>query len=156
MKLFVYGTLQIPKVLRKLISRVPIGEPAVLCQRENVMYERFALKSEVYPVLLETTKIEQQIKNRPIDGVLFHDLTADEIRVLDEFEGEEYSRELVNVMTKEKNETEAYTYLFPPNSVQKYSDEIDFHRTWKLSDFDKPHVIDKFIKEIVANGVRWN
>ena len=49
-------------------------------------------------------------------GVLYHDMTDDEIRVLDEFEGEEYSRALADVMTKEDKRTTAYTYLFslPP------------------------------------------
>ena len=153
MKLFVYGTLQVPNVIRRLISRVPCGEPAVLCQSKQKMYERFALKRETYPVLLET---EKRVDVDSIDGVLYHDLTGDEIRVLDEFEGEEYSRELVDVMTKEDKRTTAYTYLFPNASVQKYADEIDFQRTSKLSDFDKPRVVDQFIKDVVANGVLWD
>ena len=55
-------------------------------------------------------------------------MTDDEIRVLDEFEGE-YSRALVDVMTKEDKRTTAYTYLFPNASVDKYADEIDFQKT---------------------------
>ena len=48
-------------------------------------------------MLLET---RNRVDVDPIDGVLYHDMTDDEIRVLDEFEGEEYSRALVDVMTK--------------------------------------------------------
>ena len=113
------------------------------------MYERFALKREI--AVVETRTLG---RINPIDGVLYHDMTDDEIRVLDEFEGEEYSRELVDVMTKEDKRTTAYTYLFPNASVEKYADEIDFQKTW--ADFDKPRVVDQFIKDVVANGVHWD
>ena len=55
-------------------------------------------------------------------------MTDDEIRVLDEFEGEEYSRELVDVVTKEDKRTTAYAFYFLI-SVEKYADEIDFQKT---------------------------
>ena len=130
------------------------GEPAILYQNgsHKTCYERFALKNETYPVLVKTA-----VESRdPIDGLVFHDLSVDELGILDEFEGQEYCRELVDVVTtSSKKKERAWTYIFPEESVRKYSHEINFEQIWKLSDFNKPEIVDKFMKDVVSNGVHW-
>jgi gamma-glutamylcyclotransferase (GGCT)/AIG2-like uncharacterized protein YtfP len=74
-KLFVYGTLLFPEVLRILIGRVPDRTPATV-QR----WRAAALPGRVYPGLVPA--------QRSVSGLLLSELSADEWQTIDSFEGE--------------------------------------------------------------------
>jgi len=81
-KLFVYGTLLFPEVLRVLIDRVPDSIQATV---EG--WRAAAIPDSVYPGLVPAQK--------STSGLLLHGITAAEWQTLDSFEGQAYeAREL--------------------------------------------------------------
>ena len=74
-----------PEIMAGVISRKTEGRPAVL---KNT--RRLKVKGEVYPSLIPAAGGE-------VSGILYENLTLDEIDVLDHFEGLEYDRREVTV-----------------------------------------------------------
>jgi len=67
-------------------------------------YARVRVKGEVYPALVKA-------EGGAVDGVLVRGVSAEDISVLDRFEGSCYSRVPVTVITSQ-GESRADTYLF--------------------------------------------
>ncbi|MFE3051667.1 gamma-glutamylcyclotransferase family protein [Nocardia sp. NPDC059239] len=88
--LFVYGTLQFGPVLTELIGRVPAMEPA-----RSIGRRAAALPGRAYPGLVTAT-------GSVTEGYLLTGLTADEWRVLDAFEDDEYDLLPVSVHAGER------------------------------------------------------
>jgi gamma-glutamylcyclotransferase (GGCT)/AIG2-like uncharacterized protein YtfP len=84
MNLFVYGTLMWPEVMAAVAGRSLEGRPAVL---DGV--RRVAVRGEVYPALISG--------GDSIDGILYQQVTEQELAALDHFEGAEYDRRTVTV-----------------------------------------------------------
>ena len=87
--LFVYGTLQHPPLLARLLGRVP---PSVAA--ELVGHRAAPLTGRVYPGLVVDAA-------HTAPGRLLLDVTDEEVAVLDTFEGPEYERVGVVVRTSE-------------------------------------------------------
>lgn len=85
MRLFAYGTLMWPEIMAGVIGRKIDGRPAVLSNAR-----RLKVKNEVYPSLISAACGE-------VNGILYENLTPDEIHALDRFEGPEYDRREVSV-----------------------------------------------------------
>eukprot|EP00890_Picochlorum_soloecismus_P000008 jgi/Picsp_1/1007/NSC_04491-R1_aig2-like family protein len=84
-KLFVYGTLMYPEILEVLLHRVPEST------RARVQgYKRYGLKKFVFPAVVEDPSSQ-------VEGILLTGLSDREMVILDEYEGEEYRREVANV-----------------------------------------------------------
>ncbi|HSR88284.1 MAG TPA: gamma-glutamylcyclotransferase family protein [Pontiella sp.] len=81
MNLFAYGTLMWPEVLEAVINRPLIGTPASLRG-----FLRIRVKGACYPALIESRSRDV------VEGMLYRDLTEEEFRHLDRFEGDEYER----------------------------------------------------------------
>lgn len=97
--LFVYGTLRFAEVLTELIGRVPDLEPARLPGRRAA-----ALPGRVYPGLVTATA-------SVTEGFLLTGLSAEEWRVLDAFEDDEYDLLPVTVTAGERV-VYAWTYVW--------------------------------------------
>ena len=76
--LFVYGTLMFDAVLVTLLKRLPKSHPARLKG-----YRRFAIRDRVYPAIVPEA-------GSSVCGLVLLGLTAEERRILDEFEDEDY------------------------------------------------------------------
>ncbi|KAH8100760.1 hypothetical protein BXZ70DRAFT_906950 [Cristinia sonorae] len=93
MAAFFYGTLIHPQILRRVI-----GNPA-----EHLAVSPAVLLNADYPAIVPTHN-SQSIFQRPLTqdensvrGILVTGLTDEDIRLLDIFEGDEYTRETVSV-----------------------------------------------------------
>lgn len=75
--LFVYGSLRFPDVLLALLDRVPTSTPA-----QASGWRAAALRGYAYPALVPASG--------SADGLLLTGLTADEWRILDDFENDLY------------------------------------------------------------------
>ena len=124
-KLFVYGSLQSPAVLKVLLGRVPPPSPARLNG-----YSRFRVPGRTYPGINEDV-------NGTVDGSLLSDLTVSETVLLDAFEGEEYVKRKVEVFDEEYRGERVVAYVFR-NVVTARED-------WSLEEFEKFHLED-FLK----------
>ncbi|KNC75953.1 hypothetical protein SARC_11532 [Sphaeroforma arctica JP610] len=125
MRAFVYGTLTHKPVLESVLGHV-VGPQrrAVLCD-----HARFAVDGEIYPGLISKA-------GTSIEGLVF-DVSAEDIQILDEFEGEEYVRTAVSVSLVEPNNTDT-----PENSsdieanVYIYIGDLEkLKGSWSPSDF---------------------
>ena len=85
--LFTYGSLMFAPVWDSLVGSHYRSEPAVLGG-----YRRFAVKGEDYPV------IKPDPTHSCVEGVVYYDVSADDVARLDEFEGEYYLRKVVHVI----------------------------------------------------------
>jgi gamma-glutamylcyclotransferase (GGCT)/AIG2-like uncharacterized protein YtfP len=85
MRLFAYGTLMWPEVLEAVIGRQLDGSPATLSG-----YLRLRVKGEHFPAVIPSEQDD-------VEGVLYENLCAEDFRLLDRFEGEEYDRKGVRI-----------------------------------------------------------
>lgn len=123
--LFAYGTLMSPEVW----SSVVVGNYQ---SRQSVLhgYARYALKGRLYPAMIRQ-------KGRMVKGLVFQDISPDDILLLDDFEGEAYYREHVEVMTNERKIIKCQTYI-----ATSVLDEILLSDPWDHEVFRKNHLAD--------------
>jgi gamma-glutamylcyclotransferase (GGCT)/AIG2-like uncharacterized protein YtfP len=98
MNVFTYGSLMYAGVW----SRVVAGSYA---QQNGVVrgYQRRQVKNEQYPGLVKG--------QGSVEGVIYFDVSAEDIIRLDQFEGELYRREMVEVACVNGERTQAAVYL---------------------------------------------
>lgn len=123
--LFIYGTLMFDDVWRQLTKNQYRKINAVLPE-----FIRLRVKNEDYPGIIPCTE-------NTVSGELLFQVSASDIQLLDNFEGEQYRREQVKVIS---DETEYYaeTYIFRNRFKSLLSDEewdIDTFKDSGLSSF---------------------
>lgn len=94
--LFVYGTLQEPKIQQKIVGRFLDGDPDVL---QNHTTQKVTISGKTYPILIEA-------QNKEIRGVVLH-VSDNDFPALDEYETSAYKR----VKVKLKSGTIAWVYM---------------------------------------------
>ena len=93
--LFVYGTLMDQKTWNYFTSKTYERRKFVLQG-----FERKALKDRLYPGIIRSS-------NSHVEGIMYVNVTEEDIEKLDEYEGEEYDR-----ITVTQDKTQFQTYLF--------------------------------------------
>lgn len=134
MNLSVYGTLISEKVFYKVIS-VKEGDHLRKSQYKLVQnvelegYKRSKVRNELYPGAISDHE------RSCIKGALIYGLTVDDLKFLDEFEGDEYKRVAVEVKCQgEVIDGEFYEWVADK--------ELLMDEEWELSDTK----IDQFLK----------
>lgn len=117
MHLFVYGTLMEEEIGRRMGLGRYERIPAVLRG-----YSRKRVKNEVYPGLVED-------EGNEVAGVVFLDVTKQDVGRLDRFEGEEYDRISVTVFSRDRSLI-CETYLFKREYRRRLMDEA-----WNMDTF---------------------
>lgn len=87
---FIYGSLMYESVLQVLLGRIPQAKPALLRG-----YVRRRIKGERFPGLSPMSGAED---GTVVRGLVLDDLTTREAAVFDEFEDDEYDKELIKPM----------------------------------------------------------
>ncbi|HXH71763.1 MAG TPA: gamma-glutamylcyclotransferase [Mariprofundaceae bacterium] len=100
MHLFTYGSLMFDDVWQKLA----VGQYATLPASLSG-YARKCVNDDSYPVVFKS-----DVK-MTVDGLLYLNVTPQDFAVLDEFEGEYYTREVVEVRLSEGTPLLAATYV---------------------------------------------
>ncbi|RJF97142.1 gamma-glutamylcyclotransferase family protein [Noviherbaspirillum saxi] len=105
---FTYGSLMFPEVWNRVVRGDYRSLPATLPG-----HARFVLKNETYPGVIAQP-------GQSVAGLLYFDVSPQDVVALDAFEGDEYRRVAVGVTldSGETVEAQAYLYLLP----QKLSD----------------------------------
>lgn len=117
-KLFAYGTLQLPEVMRAVTGGIFPSQPARLPH-----YARYRIRNRVYPGL-------RKEPGSFTDGLLYEALSASAIKDLDAFEDDFYRRETLTVATLDEVQTDAEVYVVPPAHYRLLLD-----RSWDLEQF---------------------
>ena len=117
--LFVYGSLLVPLVRRRVIGREVPAQPARI-----LGHERRCIRNEIYPA----------IRPRPgasVAGELLL-LTPADLARLDEYEGGMYVRRPVTAVLADGTSREAHAYLIAPHFEGRLS-----NHDWSLDEYQR-------------------
>ena len=128
LKIFAYGTLMVPSVMRAVTGRDFTRQAARLRD-----YARFRVKDALYPGIIAK-------RQAVIDGVLYVDLDHPAIERLDMFEGGLYQRNLVRVETNSGALINADTYVVKPSYRYRLTST-----PWSQAEFEQ-----KYLHEFLA------
>jgi gamma-glutamylcyclotransferase (GGCT)/AIG2-like uncharacterized protein YtfP len=133
MHLFTYGSLMYPQVWSRVMQRLHASRPATLAG-----YSRRQLPGEVHPAMIPSGP------DSTIEGVLYADLTPDELARLDRFEDEgiDYKRISVTVETA-SGQVDAFTYMY------MHPDRVSA-APWDPTDFETAglqHFLNNYVRQ---------
>lgn len=151
--LFVYGTLMSPQVIETLIGRFPGCVDACLAG-----YSRHPVRGQVFPGMVRVGadhSNRQQQSSVVTAGVLYQDLTVNEMKRLDWFEDVEYTRQCVTVvqtnpvdddsssrhLQQQQQDTETYVWTNP-------LDELNLKMEWSYQEFLDTH-LENYLRDTV-------
>jgi gamma-glutamylcyclotransferase (GGCT)/AIG2-like uncharacterized protein YtfP len=117
-RLFCYGTLQVPQVIRAVTGRDHSGKKAVL--REYAIHR---VRNAEYPGITYSA-------GSLTEGILYGNIGDAELNTLDLFEGELYDRQLLEVQVPDRTVEKAWVYVIARQHLGVLSQE-----RWKLADF---------------------
>jgi gamma-glutamylcyclotransferase (GGCT)/AIG2-like uncharacterized protein YtfP len=111
MNLFTYGTLMFPEIWRRVVGREFPTLSATLAG-----YAVYCVANGVYPVMVVADPDEQ------VHGLIYLDVDAASMALLDEYESDLYERVLVTACTEDRR-IECETYVLPEARRSFASDE---------------------------------
>ena len=88
---------------------------------------------------------------RPVQGLLYTDLTVDELEILDWFEDVEYTRSVVQVKDDETNElcdTQVYVWTNP-------LEELDLTQDWDYDQFRTQHLSNYLVNTVAPCRIEF-
>ena len=100
LNLFTYGSLMFEPVWSRLVSGHYPASPATLAG-----FVRRCVKDDSYPVIFRGSSTDM------VEGVLYRNVTNEDIAVLDAFEGDYYAREAVTLRLPDGSAFPAQTYV---------------------------------------------
>jgi len=101
--LFTYGTLMIPEVIRAVLKRSPD------------VYQRASLSDHICRTLTdESFPGVKPLRDETTPGLVYQNLSEDDLKALDEYEGELFQRTKVTVLTNDGNRAIAWCFLIKP------------------------------------------
>jgi len=98
---FFYGTLMHPEILKRVIGND--GNELQMCPALLLDYTRHQVKDEDYPGILPYSQSrvmfdhDLNLEDRSVRGSLVTGLSKEDVRLLDIFEGNQYTRQMVSV-----------------------------------------------------------
>lgn len=126
--LFTYGTLMIPQIISMLIRREISGEEAVLSG-----YRRGLIRNETYPGIIAEP-------GQKVAGILYRQLSPNDLAILDQYEGDMYVLKPVTVKLNHRKE-HTVTYILHSSFAQLLT-----NNDWDPEHFRK-HDLDRFLRE---------
>lgn len=111
--LFAYGTLMCQDIMEEVTRCCPQRYRGTL-----MGYNRRSVKGEVYPALVPD-------EEGTVEGILYKDVPNEAWERLDQFEGEMYSHQSVQITMPDETTLLAETYVILPTFLN-YLEEIDW------------------------------
>ena len=134
--LFFYGTLRSEEVREAVIGQKKFNISRGILQKHKV----YKVKNANYPLIKFTNQ-----KSDEVEGILITDLTTEELKKLDKFEGKNYFRQFVKINMKDKL-YDAQIYMPQKTLIAE--------ETWNFDCWYKNNIKDFFSKEFNLNGVK--
>lgn len=122
-RLFVYGTLQVPAVIGRIVPRTLPAEPATLHG-----YRRGRVARADFPGIVPKADCSVQ-------GQLLKQLQPEDLVLLDRYEGELYHRVMVEVVTEQATKVKCWVYVMARWASDRVLDE-----DWELGGYRAGHV----------------
>ena len=101
---FTYGSLMFDPVWSKVVNDTGYERHEAILQG----FERKKVQHEVYPVIVPGAALSQ------VPGIVYFDVSSDDLERLDHFEGEYYFRKTVQVVTLDARMLTAEAYVLKP------------------------------------------
>ena len=117
-RLFCYGTLQVPEVIKSVTGRTYQGQTATV--RDYAIYK---VKDAEYPGIIRSA-------DREIGGIVYDHVSDKDLKVLDLFESDLYRRQLLDVVLADGTTCNAWCYVIRDENRSLLTNEI-----WRLEDF---------------------
>ncbi len=111
MNLFIYGTLLDTDIAQKVCGSDLSGEAAILPE-----YRCYRLVGEMYPGIWPDS-------SGTVRGRLCQQVAAETLFLLDRYEGDQYERKDVVVVTGDKRKVNAQVYVLVSTDIHELSDE---------------------------------
>ncbi len=122
MRLYTYGTLRVPEIMKAVIGFEPKHEDAVL---DN--YTCLYVENELFPGI-------KLCEGESTEGTLYENIDEHTIAMLDAYEGNIYSRKNVQVRSSSCKAITAYAYVVLPEFEHLLS-----NKKWTLNEFTAKH-----------------
>lgn len=122
-KVFVYGTLLASEIYQRVVGYAVPGVAAILHD-----YERRAIRRAPYPAIIPK-------HGSAVKGVLYGQVNERALKALDDYEGEWYSREMVEVEADGQGSCMAFTYVLRPQHRRLLASG-----EWSYDDFRRSHL----------------
>lgn len=141
MNLFCYGSLQLQAVIKAVTGREFEGQRATLQD-----FAMFRVKAAEYPGIIPK-------RDCMISGVVYRDLDSSNFRALDAFEGDQYYRQLVDIIREGNQGLKAWVYTIRDDKMDQLTRE-----PWSLSSFianDYDRFFERFVlsrRELYASN----
>ncbi|GHT91687.1 hypothetical protein FACS1894116_00650 [Betaproteobacteria bacterium] len=103
---FTYGSLMYEPIMSAICASKCAGVPATLPG-----YRRHPIRDEDYPAMVPDAAAS-------VSGILYRDLPAAALTRLDAFEGEQYVRRPVTVLSADGTQLDAESYIFRPQYAE--------------------------------------
>ncbi len=132
--LFVYGTLLSPEIVRSLTGKKFLSTPAKLQH-----FKRYIVKSCDYPAIIPFT-------DSVIMGMILENVDADSLKLIEFYEGDEYTRKKVIAIAGEK---EMAVYAFLWKSETHLLEEKD----WDLEIFES-NSLKNYLEKIIPETIK--
>lgn len=98
--IFTYGSLMFPQIWERVVRGHYRSAHVVLAG-----HARFAITDETYPGMVAQ-------EGEQVEGVVYFDVTYEDMAALDAFEGSDYRRDKVMVTTEAGESIAAHTYIY--------------------------------------------
>ncbi len=134
-KVFVYGTLLVPLVMRAVTGQTFKYDKAILHS-----YARYKIKGHVFPGIIET-------ENQSVEGILYKDVNEVILQRLNVFESYIYYRKEVVVSLANHEHVPAYAYVIAPEFENRLTGQA-----WELEEFTQYH-LEKYVERIRKTGL---
>ena len=134
--LFFYGTLRAEEVRQAVIGEKKFNTSPAILQKHKV----YKVKNANYPLIKFTNN-----ENDEVQGILLIDLTIDEIKKLDQFEGEHYFRQFIKINKGDKL-YDAQIYMPDKTLIAEETWDFDYWYQNNMNDF--------FANEFDLSGVK--
>jgi gamma-glutamylcyclotransferase (GGCT)/AIG2-like uncharacterized protein YtfP len=121
--IFVYGSLMFDDVWNRVVKRRYQKQPALLPG-----YRRMAIRGKSYPGLIKSV-------NSSVQGVIYFNVFARDIKRLDKFEGRYYRKVPVTVLCENNHKHHARAYLFVRHKINLLA-----HKPWSPACFQAHHL----------------
>lgn len=102
-------------------------------------YARFRVRDTSFPGIIVTPTIE------PLEGKLYLGLNPKLVSLLDQFEGDLYYRQLVNVQTSDGHQYRANTYVVRPENRHLLTND-----PWYPKNFANSGELNRFLAQTTA------
>ena len=132
--IFTYGSLMFDQVWSEVVEGSYERFESILRG-----YDRKSVRNEIYPVIIPASPYSE------VRGIVYLDVTADDLARLDRFEGEYYFRQKLEVTTQDMITLPAETYVL----------KEEYYSILSLQEWDPVHFsstgIHSFLLHYVAN-----